>query len=436
MQSETWPSTWELGEDFIPKDRYQSRAFLDRELDKLWPRVWQAACREEQLPEPGSYVEYTIGDQPFLLVRTERGEVKAFHNACRHRGRRLASGCGRFEGRTIRCPFHGWAWKLDGRNSHVFMPEQFSPEAIAPENLALRECRVEHWAGFVFINMDANAPPLAEAIAPATRWLDPMALDRMGVLWHKVAILPINWKGAFDAFHESYHVLATHPEYSQFGTDGNAFHYYTDPGGHHHYAIPPTTDSPTPAGVDPRAQLHEYIAYNVEEIGAMYTERERRVAAQLLEREIPADSNATAEFTRELYAYAARHRVPLPTPDAEDFAHIGINFVFPNLMFLPTLGNALCYRGRPNHLDPDSAIWDVWSLTIFPEDETPPPYETQVVDWREERQVGRVLFQDFANMYESRAGMRSRSFEGLRLNTRQEMSLLHVQQEIDRYLKA
>jgi phenylpropionate dioxygenase-like ring-hydroxylating dioxygenase large terminal subunit len=435
MPEPVWPSSWELGPDFIPKDRYLSREFLDLELEKLWPRVWQVACREEQIPDPGSYIEYEIGDQPFLIVRSESGDVKAFHNACRHRGRRLASGCGRFEGRTIRCAFHGWSWKLDGTNSHVFMPEQFTEEALESSNLRLRECRVAHWAGFVFINMDPDAPSLEETIAPATRWLDPVAIDRMGVLWHKVAILPINWKGAFDAFHESYHVLTTHPEYKTLGTDANAFRYYTDPGGHHHYAVPPTTDNPPTPGVDPRVQFHDFIAYNVKEIGAMYTARDEHVAARIMQREVPDGSNAAVEFTKELYAYAEGAGVPLPTPTSDDFAHVGINYVFPHLMFLPTLGNALCYRSRPNGLDPESTIWDVWSLTIFPDDQAPPPYETQYVDWRDEKQVGRVLFQDFTNMYETSVGMKSRSFEGMRLNKEQEMGLLHVQQEIDRYLK-
>ena len=77
----------------------------------------------------------------------------------------------------------------------------------------------------------------------------------------------------------------------------------------------------------------------------------------------------------------------------------------------------------------------MWSLTIFPEDQPPPPYETQYVDWRDQKQVGLVLSQDFSNMYECSLGMKSRSFEGMRLNTKQEMGLLHVQEEIDRYLK-
>ena len=129
MSKNSWPPRWQLGEDFIPKDRYLSPEILALEHEKLWPHVSQVACRVDQLPEQGSYVEYSIGDQSILVVRVDENTVKAYFNSCRHRGLRLGAGCGRFEGRTIRGPYHGWAYRLDGSNAHVFRPEQFSDEA-------------------------------------------------------------------------------------------------------------------------------------------------------------------------------------------------------------------------------------------------------------------------------------------------------------------
>ena len=82
--------------DLIPKERYISREFVDLEMERLWPRVWQIACREEELPRPGDYVEYVIGDQSILVVRGADGNVGAYHNACLHRGTRLGSGVGSF----------------------------------------------------------------------------------------------------------------------------------------------------------------------------------------------------------------------------------------------------------------------------------------------------------------------------------------------------
>jgi phenylpropionate dioxygenase-like ring-hydroxylating dioxygenase large terminal subunit len=430
-----WDPRFELGPDFVPVERYTSRAFFDLEMERLWPRVWQIACREDRLREPGDFVEHRIGGDSILVVRTAGG-LRAFHNACRHRGRRLASGCGRFEGRRIRCPFHGWTWSLDGECSHVFLADEFAAELRRPGDLRLVECRVDTWGGFVWLNLDPQAPGLRDAIAPAARFLDPAALDRMGVLWHKVVELPINWKAALDAFLESYHVPSVHPEYPELGTDIRLFAYHAEPGGHSHYGIPLSAGAAPalPAGVDERELFHRYVSYTIDEIGAMYTEKDREITARLLHREIPAGSSSAAEYAKELHAWAARVGVELPALEPEQLSHLGGNFVFPHFFCLPTLGSCLAYRARPNGLDSDSTLFDVWSLTLFPGG-AKPDYATRQVDWRDAAAVGRVLAQDFANLAEVAAGMRSRSFRGLRLNGRQEIGILNLHREIDRYLR-
>ena len=85
---------------FVPKERYTSPAFLELEYERLWARVWQVACREDEIPGAGDYAEYQIGDQSVLIVRDSTGSVRAHHNCCLHRGTRLASGMkllGRYE---------------------------------------------------------------------------------------------------------------------------------------------------------------------------------------------------------------------------------------------------------------------------------------------------------------------------------------------------
>ena len=100
---------------FVPKERYTTRDFAELEQTRLWSRVWQIACREEQVAEPGEFVEYTIGDEGVAIVRAETGALHAFYNTCLHRGRRLAEGCGSFADGAIRCPYHGWCYAFDGR---------------------------------------------------------------------------------------------------------------------------------------------------------------------------------------------------------------------------------------------------------------------------------------------------------------------------------
>src|SRR5271170_848894 len=82
--------------NIIPKERYTSQEFFDLEMERLWPRVWQVACREEEIPDVGDFLEYTIGDQSILVVRSDTDTITAFFNACAHRGTRLASGTGNF----------------------------------------------------------------------------------------------------------------------------------------------------------------------------------------------------------------------------------------------------------------------------------------------------------------------------------------------------
>src|SRR5579862_3154731 len=90
----------------LPRARYTSAEFAALEFERLWGRVWQVACREEEVAEVGDYCEYTIGAQSVLVVRSAADRVSAFHNTCLHRGTRLAEGSGHLEEGTFRCRFH------------------------------------------------------------------------------------------------------------------------------------------------------------------------------------------------------------------------------------------------------------------------------------------------------------------------------------------
>ena len=95
----------------VSVDRYRTQAFHELEMQKLWPRVWQMACREEEIPEVGDYTLYEIGHYSIIVVRTRDG-IRAHHNVCRHRGRRLCDFAG--HAASFICPFHGFSWNIDG----------------------------------------------------------------------------------------------------------------------------------------------------------------------------------------------------------------------------------------------------------------------------------------------------------------------------------
>ena len=104
--------------DRAPKERYFDEDFFRMEVKLLWSRVWQMACRLEEIPEPNDFAEYEILDQSIVVVRTEDHGVRAFQNACRHRGVKVAEGRGSCETGFI-CPFHGWCYGPDGTNTFV-----------------------------------------------------------------------------------------------------------------------------------------------------------------------------------------------------------------------------------------------------------------------------------------------------------------------------
>ena len=98
--------------DRIPARRYYDAEFFELERELLWPRVWQMACRLEEIPNPGDYVVYDNLDQSVIVVRVDAERIKAYHNHCRHRGVQLATDRGNCT-RGLVCPFHGWSWDIE-----------------------------------------------------------------------------------------------------------------------------------------------------------------------------------------------------------------------------------------------------------------------------------------------------------------------------------
>src|SRR5580704_3451526 len=125
----------------VPAPRYFDPAFAQLEDERLWSRTWQMACRLEEIPEPGDYVTYAIGDQSLIVLRLDHETIRAYSNACRHRGTQLAQGSGSFRGGQIACPFHGWRWNLDGINSFVFGQEAFTESVPDPLELCLPQAK-------------------------------------------------------------------------------------------------------------------------------------------------------------------------------------------------------------------------------------------------------------------------------------------------------
>ena len=425
----------------IPVEAYVSRDYAQAEKDKLWAKVWQVACRLEEIPKVGDYVTYDILDESIIVTRTAPDKIAAYYNVCLHRGRRLTEGCGHTA--QFYCRFHGWRWDLNGENAFVLDREDWG-DALTPENLRMKQVKVDTWGGWVWINMDPDAEPLADYLAPATTMLAPFELEKMRYRWRQWLYFPCNWKTAIEAFNESYHLDATHPQRTKWGTTKNwskaagkhTWHGMGAPRGGAARAGEGFGAVRSQEGQDPRVTAMEQVVSIYETVNATTTQTFVDVAKRLLD-ELPADTSPQ-DVGRHLMTKAreidAARGVEWPVIDPAYFGQVGHDWhLFPNTVMLPALTTALCYRARPNGYDPNSCIFEVYVLERFPEgqepktewEHTPEPTEEQ---WR------LILSQDFANMPEVQKGMNSEGFPGPRPSPVQEYAIIHFHKMLAEYM--
>ena len=445
-KQDSCPEKWRLGEDFVPKGRYIDPEFLELEYEKLFSHIWQMTCREEEIPEPGCYLEYVIGDQSVIVVRTEENRIRAFHNACIHRGTQLVRGTGRVN--EFRCPFHGWRYDLSGQCTFIFCEDEFQPR---PEDYKrLPEVRCDRWGGWVFINFDDNAEPLLDWLDPLPAALGPFHLEDMRYAWHKRTILPANWKTAIDAFIEGYHTPGTHPQYVHLNISGQATAQPCKPDEYAYASYCPTYTfrnhsrfifgvredaavAGTAATGNPE-MIRAMVDYQLRELRALNNEYDLQAAEELCHSELPEGVPLYQRFGELRTQYAQDAGVNAPQLTTEQIrAGQGDWHMFPTMINLVEPGNILGYRSLPNGNDPDSCIFDVWSLQYWPEGKAPAVKTEWVDDW-EHHEWGQVLKQDFRNMGWVQRGLHSRGFTGHWLNTKQEMSVHNAHRIANRFL--
>lgn len=211
-------SPYPAGKTTVRVDRYFSKEEHDLEVERLWKRVWQMACHESDIPNVGDTHVYDIAELSYMIVRVSEDEVKAYPNACLHRGRALCDDH-RKELRVFRCAFHGWSWNLDGSLKEI--PGHWDFPTVTEEEYSLTDINIGYWGGFYFINPDPNCEPLADFLGDIDRHFG-IPFERRYKAAHLIKRLPCNWKIAQEAFMESYHVIATHPELLGYFGDVNS----------------------------------------------------------------------------------------------------------------------------------------------------------------------------------------------------------------------
>lgn len=209
LQQADIPSNWDRRG--LPGWSYHSEKLLDLEKELVFLNHWQLACHVGDLPETGSTFSFDMMGERALILRGNDGEIRAFHNICRHRGSRLvAEEKGRCRNALV-CPFHGWVYNLDGTLRGAARPESFPPlDKVA---FGLQPLEFEIWSGLVFVRFRSGPqPPVAELMRKYEAELEPYRMaERVptGEMWTQES--PVNWKSVRDVDNEGYHVAMAHP---------------------------------------------------------------------------------------------------------------------------------------------------------------------------------------------------------------------------------
>ena len=203
------PNDWDRSG--LPGWTYHSPALLDLEKAHVFRTHWQIACHVSDLPDPGSYLTFDAIGERALILRSKDGDIRAFHNICRHRGSRLVTDeAGTCPGALV-CPFHGWVYNLDGTLRGAAQPRSFPP--LDKDEFALAAIETEVWMGFVFVRFKPGPqPPVATLMAPVAGEMGHYDSARMvptGPIWTQTS--DVNWKSVRDVDNEGYHVAMAHP---------------------------------------------------------------------------------------------------------------------------------------------------------------------------------------------------------------------------------
>lgn len=415
----------------VPASRYFDPVFFALEREKLWPRVWQLACRSDEIPAPGDFSEYRIASLSVLLVRQDDRSVKAFENACPHRATTLCTGRGSLAAGQIVCPFHGWRFGLDGQCSFIYGARGFNRRAGASSSIRLAEVCVAERFGHVWVNPDRDAGSFEDHLGQAEPLLASLELERSQANWWRDVRIGANWKIALEAFLEAYHVLQTHPELADGAIDdeyeASAYEYDLD-ADHGHGWIRDSPRSPmserSPAKM---LVLNNRILYTGVE--GWCTSRQMEIMEDLWAR-VP-DELDEERFISTYYdavrADAAAQGAPLP-----ERMGLPLAYVFPNIALINNFGNTMLYRFRPDPADPEACIWEIWSLRTTAEPAAERPTLEHLPDQSE---LPSVYTQDASNMERQQLGLHSPSFTAMQYSTQYEPLIPAMHRHLDETLR-
>jgi nitrite reductase/ring-hydroxylating ferredoxin subunit len=419
-----------LGDGDIPKDRYIDPAYAKQEYATLWQRTWQFACREEHIPNVGDYHVYDIGQQSFIITRVAKHEIRAFYNACLHRGTKLRASGTEGCATEFQCSFHGWSWNIDGSNKRVVCDWDFPH--VDRKQFSLPQARVERLGGFVFINMDPHAPSLADYIGPeAKAHIDAWKLEDRYIYLHVSKRFQANWKLTLEAFLEAYHVIITHSQVAVSNGDANSQY---DIYGEHVNRFISTLGVLSP---------HLYGKYTEQDILDQFTLGDSGAVGNTKRVLKQGDTarQAMADMFRGLFEQATN--TDLSKVSDSEILDCFSYTIFPNLYLFPGISLPMVYRFRPDPRDHRKCIYEVMFMRPVPVDgKRPPPAE--VIHLRDDQSFkeaagmdpgfGQILDQDTDNLFLQQEGLEASAKPGITLGNYQEIRVRHFERAVDKYV--
>ncbi|MFN2288035.1 MAG: SRPBCC family protein [Chromatocurvus sp.] len=419
------------GVERASKEGYFSRDYMALEWDRLWTRSWLIAGVSSDLQNVGNYFLFNIRNESIIVTRTEEG-VKAFYNVCSHRGARLVRE-ERGSKKVFVCPFHSWSYHNNGELRRITDEEYFNPEVIA-HRPGLKPVVCEVFAGIVFVSMDNDPPPLKESIGLPEGYLEAYNIDDMKVVRHVRSEWGANWKVGVEAFYESYHLHAVHPETRGVMGDLNV-QYDLYPNGASRMIVP--LGQPSPRVAD-QATVNEGLKVMLEDAGVD-----------------PANFDGTASEVRRAIQQAKRERSDRLGLGYSRFTDGQLSDswatgIFPNVQIGCHPEGVFLMRFLPHESDPQRFYYDTLTLILPAEDPNyPPPAwmglpegtdmtgatrpDTEHYSIDEDPKLGLVLSQDASLLPIVQQGMSSRGFDG-QLWSEQEQRLRHFHVELERRL--
>ena len=218
------PKDWDRSG--LPGWAYFSQELFELECETLFKTHWQFVCHVNEAADIGAYVTFDVAGELALVILGHDGILRAFHNLCRHRGSRIVPEARGVCNKAMVCPYHGWAYNLDGGLRGIANLDSFPP--MQAEKWGLKPLEMEIWNGLVFIRFQAGPQPsVAEVLARFDDEIAPYDLANMVPTDSNSIddLLPVNWKSVRDVDNEGYHVRQAHPGLHQLYGDG----YFDEP---------------------------------------------------------------------------------------------------------------------------------------------------------------------------------------------------------------